>query len=188
MMNSSFYPVSEGNHSLKITSSSQEWCGHTYMELKNKKQFDVSINSYFEGESKQITLKKNILEDDIMSMIRTRPEELPLGEHKVIPSFFSLRLLHKEIKAYECIMNISNNGSHNVYELHYPALERTMEITFDSEFPHKILGWKETQNSGFGNKRKKMTTTAKIKKTLKSTYWQKNSNADEKLRSLLELE
>ena len=50
-------------------------------------------------------------------MIRTRPEELPLGEHKVIPSFFSLRLLHKEIKAYECIMNISNNGSHNVYEV-----------------------------------------------------------------------
>lgn len=37
MMTSTFLPI-DSTYSLKVSSSSQEWCGHTYMELKNKKK------------------------------------------------------------------------------------------------------------------------------------------------------
>ena len=33
MMNSTFFPIDNGQHSMKISSSSQEWCGHTYCLL-----------------------------------------------------------------------------------------------------------------------------------------------------------
>ena len=38
MMNSTFYPMQKGEASLKASTSVQEWCGHVYMELQNKKQ------------------------------------------------------------------------------------------------------------------------------------------------------
>ena len=63
-----------------------------------------------------------------------------------------------------------------------------MKIRFEKDFPSRILGWEETQYSGFGAKRKKMISTAKIKKTIKSTYWRKNSNTDEGLRESLGLD
>jgi len=40
MMTSTFLPVDGAVNSLKITSSSQEWCGHTYMEMKNKSKYE----------------------------------------------------------------------------------------------------------------------------------------------------
>jgi len=51
MMNSTFFPFKNSLHSLKISSSTQEWCGHTYMEMQNKGKFDIDIKSYFENES-----------------------------------------------------------------------------------------------------------------------------------------
>ncbi|MFT7421050.1 MAG: hypothetical protein ACI9QN_001976, partial [Arcticibacterium sp.] len=40
LMTSTFYPVDGSSGSLKISSSSQEWCGHTFRELKNKAKFE----------------------------------------------------------------------------------------------------------------------------------------------------
>ncbi len=37
MMTSSFFPLDGSTNSLKISCSSQEWCGHTYMEMTRKK-------------------------------------------------------------------------------------------------------------------------------------------------------
>ena len=93
MMNSSFVPVKEKNgHALKITSSSQDWCGHTYTQLNDRNgKFEIESHSYFEGEGDEsFTLSKTILEDELWTRIRLNPEDLPVGAQEVIPSFFYL--------------------------------------------------------------------------------------------------
>ncbi len=189
MMNSTFFPFQNGSHSLKISSSSQEWCGHTFMELKNKKNFKIKILSYFDGESRdEITLKKSLLEDDIWSIIRLDPDKLPTGELKMIPSFFFLRLLHKKTAAYTAIASKTNNQATTTYELKYPELDRSLAITFEKSFPFRILSWEESSYSGWGVNRKQLTTTAERIQTINSAYWTHHSNKDLKLRAKLGLE
>jgi len=186
MMTSSFVPFNEGKHSLKISSSSQEWCGHTFMELENKNKFEIETRSYFEGESGEISLSKDYLEDDIWSLIRLRPEDLPQGNAKIIPSFFFLRMSHQETKAYSCNASKAKvDNTTSSYTLEYPTLDRKLVINYETAFPHKILSWEETHYSGYGSKRQQMITTGERINTIKSAYWGKNSNADSGLRDEL---
>lgn len=189
MMNSTFFPFENGAYSIKITNTSQEWCGHTFMELDNKAKFKVSLKSYFEGESfDNKSIAKADLEDDIWSKIRLQPNDLKVGKIEMIPSFFYLRLRHNEVKAYEATTTLSKiDDKINQYSINYSSLNRTINIQFESTFPHKILGWDETYKSGFGSSAKEMTTTAKRINTIKSAYWNKNSNSDLGLREELGL-
>ncbi|WP_236978486.1 hypothetical protein [Membranihabitans maritimus] len=184
MMTSTFLPVRHPNHSIKVTSSSQEWCGHTYMELLNKNRFEVEIKSYFEGESNHLEIQKTWLEDDFWSMIRISPDLLPeTGEHKIIPGFFYLRLKHTKTKAYTCIVSKSTQTDTTTLSLTYPDLDRNLSITFSTAFPHKILQWEET----YPESGQLMSSTGRVKKTLKIPYWEKNSPEDSHLRDSLQL-
>ena len=188
IMTSTFLPVESPKHSLKITSSTQEWCGHSYMELRNGKKMEVKVSSYFEGESKETSLDKAWLEDDFYSIIRVDPAALPLGTQKVVPAFSRLRLSHVDLKAYTCNLSIDTHDDTKIYTASYPELDRTLKIYYETEFPYKILGWEETAYSGFGAGRQKMTSTATLINTIKSTYWQKNQNKDAMLRQELGLD
>lgn len=188
MMTSSFFPYNQGMYSKKISSSSQEWCGHTFMDLKNRNQFEVNINSYFQGENAKFMMERSLLEDDVWSMIRLRNNELPMGKGEMIPAFFYLRLAHKETKPYRCEFNLEKGEETSVYTIEYPRLDRSLSIEFENNYPHKIVGWEETYMSGFGDQAKKLTTTAKLKERMMVDYWNKNSNADEDLRRELGLD
>lgn len=190
MMTSTFFPFPNGDNSIKISTSSQEWCGHTYLELIDKGGFEIQNHSYFQSESqKEISLKKNLLEDDLWSRIRVNPDNLPTGELKVIPSFFYLRFSHNEMKAYDAQLTLTDGtGGSKVYSVIYPELERTLKITFESAFPFKIVAWEDTYYSGYGENRKELTTSATAIKTIRSQYWSKNSNADAGMRGELGLE
>lgn len=188
MMTSTFYPFQDGIHSLKISSSSQEWCGHTYMEMKpSENEVVIKIDSYFQGETTNDTLKKSIFEDDLWSMIRLHPNQLPQGKLEMIPSFFYLRLKHKPTQAYTCLATLVEEQNRQVYSIEYPDIQRTLEISFEKQAPYKIIGWKETYASGWGNDTKMLTTTARRKKTMLTDYWNKNKKQFTPLRNELEL-
>lgn len=190
LMNSTFMPFPNGQSSIKITTSSQEWCGHTYLELQEKNEFEIYNASYFQSESKkEIKLKKAILEDDLWSLIRINPDNLPTGKMKVIPSFFYLRLSHNNISSYDCELSVTNNeNGERIYLIKYPELNRALKITFKSVFPFQISSWEETYYDGWGSKRQQLTTSAKLIKTIRSKYWNKNSNSDSGLRKEMGLE
>ncbi len=187
MMNSSFFPVERGEHVSKISSSSQEWCGHTYMTLEHKKKYDISIDSYFEGESKQLRLDVQYTEDDIWHLLRIAPEKLPTGNISIIPSFFFLRLKHIETKAYNAIASLREEGNQLIYSIEYPSLKRSLRITCQSSFPRIIEGWEESYISGFGNANP-LTTKAKRIETMQLDYWNLNRNQDSVYRKKLGLE
>ncbi|PWH82738.1 septum formation inhibitor Maf [Algibacter marinivivus] len=182
IMQSTFYPVSNNKHALKVSSSMQEWCGHVYAQLNNRDQFQVMSHSYFEGEADQnFKLDKAILENELWTKLRINPKSLPTGDLKIIPSFEYSRLRHINIKPYQASAILKSNS----YTISYPELNRTLSITFNPNFPYDILSWKETFKSGFGPQAKILTTKATKLKTIKSAYWQKNSNKDEALRETL---
>ena len=189
MITSTFIPF-DADQSLKISSSVQEWCGHAYMELLNKKKFELTVHSYFEGESiEKSELEKTYLEDDIWSLIRLNPDNLPLGTVKMIPSFFYIRLLHIPAKAYKAVINTEKtNANTSTVSINYPDLNRTIEINYENEYPHKILNWNESYYSGWGKSRQLLRTKGELMATRNSAYWTENKKADTNLRRELRLD
>ncbi len=188
IMTSTFYPVHDNQHAIKVAFSSQEWCGQVYAQLNNRKQFDMMSHSYFESEADQdLKLDKTILENELWNKIRIEPAGLPTGDFDVIPSLEYIRLSHKEVKAYKASLALTHTEGVSTYEINYPELERTLKINFSTDFPYAIQGWTETATSGFGKNAKQMTSTATKMKTLKTPYWQQNGNKDLSLRDSLGL-
>lgn len=188
IMTSSFYSVHNNQHATKVSFSAQEWCGHVYAQINNKDDFKVTSHSYFENEADQnFRLPKEILENEIWNKVRIAPSTLPIGNLNVIPSLEFFRLSHNELKPHKAIATIETKGDYSYYSLSYPQLERILTIKYSNNFPYKIDGWEETSNSGFGENKKKLTTSAKRIKTITSAYWSKNANKHLYLRDSLGL-
>lgn len=187
IMNSTFSPLSTTGHPIKVSTSSQEWCGQVYMQLNNTDKFEILSHSYFEGEADQnLNLDKGILENELWNLIRINPEELPVGDFMMIPSFEYLRLDHKAIKAYKATASINKKDTESIYTINYPNLPRQLVIYFNSSFPFEIEKWEE---SSFANPMDILglkTTATKIKR-MRTNYWAKNSNKDRTLRDSLGL-
>ena len=184
IMSSIFYPITVESQALKVTTSVQEWCGHVYAQLNNRDAFEVQSHSYFEAEADEsFSLEKNILEDELWTMLRINPDLLPTGTLQVVPSFEFLRLKHQPIKSYTANVEVSEAGAYKNLTLTYPELNRSLNIQFRKEAPFRIEGWTETYPSGGVP----ITSTATLKKTILSPYWQKNSNSDVTLRDSLGL-
>ena len=177
IMQSTFYPVSNNQHALKVSASVQEWCGHVYTQLNNREQFQVTSHSYFQGEADQnFNLEKNSLENQIWTQLRIDPTSLPTGNINIIPSLEYTRLNHTPLKAY----NAFAENKLGQYTLTIKDLDRKLTINYNPNFPFDIQSWEEVQN---GN----LTKATKIK-TLQSDYWNKKSNTDLELRKTLGLE
>ncbi|MFZ1703967.1 MAG: hypothetical protein WAT79_06445 [Saprospiraceae bacterium] len=187
MMTSTFYPMDGSSSSLKISSTSQEWCGHTYMDMRNRGFLEFETRSYFDGENTKEKVNPSFVEDDVWSMIKLFPNNLPTGNFKMVPSLFYLRLLHVETKGYECQITLQKEKEVAVYTMIYPGLNRTLSIRFERHFPFSILSWEESYPDGFGPDKKMLKTTGKKLKTLRSAYWQQNQNIHLPLRDSLGL-
>lgn len=185
IMQSTFYPVHNNQHALKVSASIQEWCGHVYTQLNNKDFFEINSHSYFESEADEhFKLEKAILENELWTQLRIQPQSLPTGNLDIIPSFEFTRLRHVAIKPYQAKASLSDS----IYNIEYPDLNRKLTIKFNPNFPYEIMEWEESFKSGFSNNTKVLTTKATKLKTIKSAYWQKNSNEDKILRETLQLD
>jgi len=184
IMQSTFYPLEGNSHALKISASIQEWCGHVYTQLNNRKNFEITSHSYFDGEADQnLKLDQNWLENEVWTQLRINPDSLPTGKLQMIPSLEFLRMAHIEIKAYPAVAEFYQDDSLSVYKIHYPELQRELKIYYHLIFPFNIEKWEETiQKNG-----ESFTTIATKMERIKSAYWNKNSNKDLPLRENLNL-
>ncbi len=184
MMESVFTPVNVGEypHSLKTTTTSQDWCGHTFTQFNlDGNDFSVKTFSYFEEEGDtEKSVDAALLEDELWNRIRISPESIPTGEVDVIPGTFYVRLLHKKIAPKKARIRFEERDEMKFLVLEYLHLDRTITIGFEPEFPHKILTWTE-QDGG------QISSRGVLKESIKSAYWQKNSAQYEYLRDTLQL-
>ena len=175
IMNSTFSPLHGEGHALKVTSSTQEWCGQVFTQLNNRDDFEINGFSYFESEGDvSLSLKPTHIENDIWTKLRIDPTQLPTGKLKMIPSFDFLRLRHHPIQAYNSEATVTRHDDYMEYRLSYPKFQRELTIQFNSEFPYDIISWTESHKSGFGKNAEVMTTTATRLALIQADYWNMN--------------
>lgn len=187
MMLSVFTPISRNEYpnSLKVTMSSQEWCGHVFSQLNLKKnKYNFQSHSYFEKEGEENTLlKKTWLEDELWNLIRLDPTGLPVGEIELIPGLFFSRLLHTGLHNEKATVTKQETETEVEYTLSMTSIKRLLAIHFEKQFPHKILRWEES----FEERGRPVTTSAVLHKSMISDYWTKNKNEFLYLRDSLGL-
>lgn len=188
MMTSIFTPLDivERPHTLKTSTSVQEWCGHTYLQLNLRDNvYRVQGRSYFESDGDQdYEVQETWLEDEIWTRIRLDPKSLPIGELQIIPGAQQSRLQHRDMKIETATAVMNMGDGEQSYTLDYGSVGRRLTIRFTSAFPHEILGWEETHGSGSATS----TTRAVRTHTLRIDYWSRNHNSDSPLRKELGLD
>ena len=137
MMSSVFTPVNiqKAPHTLKVSASSQEWCGHTFMQLKEQKSsYSVEIESYFENEGDiDKKVAKNFLEDEIWTRIRISPATLPVGNIDLLPSTMFARLKHVDYQSFKANASLKAHSDQEewmTYQVVYQGLNRSLTIHF----------------------------------------------------------
>lgn len=188
---SSIFSRLDQNELVKVTTSCQDWCGHSFTQLNKQKgdAYKISSFSYFQSEGDQeVKVAAPHVEDDVWVQIRKDPSVLPTGKIKMLIGTQFSRMKHDELKAYSATASHSKTGTTNSYTIDYPELNRTLVINYESSFPYTILGWEETLESGFGSNKKVLTTRATMTHQIKSPYWSKHGLEDAGLRKELGLD
>lgn len=191
IMTSIFTPIDFKNMTtLKVTSSVQDWCGQTFMQLNARDGgFHVESRSYFQRDADEdFELEGALLEDEVWTRLRLAPQSLPTGQIKIIPSAEYARLGPFDLKALEATATMQTVGAAkhlSTYTIDYQEINRKLVIRFERDFPHRIVGWEETRMSGFGADAKVLTTTAEKTDSMMIDYWSRHKLADAPLRDKL---
>lgn len=189
LMTSTFTPVDfRRSPTLKVASSSQEWCGMTFTQLNRRgPRQEGLLRSYFEEEGdRAFGFPAAWLEDEIWTRIRLAPETLPTGAISIVPGLQYARLLHKPVRPEKARASVRSEGAESIYSVAYDAIPRTLTIRFDGAFPYRIRSWEETTPGGFDGS-PPLTTKATATKSLMLDYWNRHGNADAHFRKELGL-
>lgn len=184
MMLSVFTPVSLNKYpqTMKTTMTSQDWCGHSFSQINLEgDDYRFQGRSYFESEGDQNrTLKNTVLEDELWTRLRIQPESIPMGELDLLPSNFFLRLQHIDAEPKKARISLKMQESASQLLIEYLHLDRTLTIFYQTEFPHKVLGWEESDGQG-------VRVKGTLKSSLRLPYWQLNDNRHLPYRDSLNL-
>lgn len=184
MMESIFTPVNiaEFPHSLKTTTTSQDWCGHNFIQLNLEgDKYRVASYSYFEEEGDENRLiGPAMLEDELWNRLRIDPSSISEGEVELIPATFYGRLQHQPLKPRKARIRFEAQEAIKFLIVEYLHVDRTLTIGFEPEFPYKILSWTEQEG-------KDLIAQGILKESIKSAYWQQNRSEFEFLRDSLQL-
>ncbi|MBB4080715.1 hypothetical protein GGR28_003350 [Lewinella aquimaris] len=189
LMTSVFTPTNAVEHprTLKVTTSSQDWCGQSYTQLNyaGGEQWEMQLRSYFEREGDQeIDLSADFLEDEVFNRIRIGGNP-PEGEFEVIPNTGYLLMTHQPYVAAEATASVEEAGAgRRTYVLDYTGLDRRLTVTFDTASPYIIREWTET----YPSRDTVLTTTATLREQKLEPYWQLNGTKDAPLRAELGLD
>ncbi len=179
----------------KMTMSSQDWCGQSFMQLNRKgDKYRMSLYSYFESEGDQTQKVPGVLtEDELFTWIRINPELLPIGQIEILPALMTTRLRHLEYRPYKAKSALSPYSGDTftseqplmAYWVEIPELKSTLEIIFEKDGLRDIVGWIESYPSAFDKQIR--TTIAQRRKSVWKDYWNFNAVRDSTIRAELGL-
>ncbi len=198
VMTSVFSPVDAQKYPLplKISASTQEWCGLVYLQMNlRENEFHITSHSYFEKEGdKQFRLQNILPEDALWTRLRIAPATLPQGEFLLIPSAAYSRFLHRPLKPVRVVgslNDIENKSLEGVplvrYEVNFKEVQRTIKISFEKKFPYRIQQWEDTYPGLSRMAPKALTTRAIRTHTIMIDYWNHHDNKDRGLTEKLGL-
>ncbi|NND08928.1 MAG: hypothetical protein HKN87_21360 [Saprospiraceae bacterium] len=197
IMNSVFTPIDQRKHpnTLKITTSVQDWCGQSFVQLNHKgNKYQVQLLSYFEKEGDaNYKVENRVTEDELLNRIRLNPNTLPTGKFEIIPGTIFSLLKHVPLEpvTVEATQGkYSGRDMHGAnlqqYVLQFDSFDRTLAFIYEAEFPHAIVGWKDAYPSVVSGE--KLTTVYRRVSTIKSPYWSKHDLEHMPLRAEIGLD
>jgi hypothetical protein len=172
---------------LKTSFSSQEWCGHVYMQwLPHGTKLDGTSHSYFDGEadaSPQLEYPAGgVLEDALPILVRgLRGDWLPPGASRKLPflrSQLRTRLLHVPAKWGEATVTRAaaaapvKTALGTLRAFTYTVVEAggdTLTFTVEEAYPHRLLAWQSSSGE-----------SAHLVGSARLEYWKLHDNGDEK--------
>ena len=190
-MTSVFTPAltSEHPHTLKVTTSVQDWCGQTWLQMNyaGADRWSTSLRSYFEKEGDvRESVPADFLEDELFNRIRMGYDHLPQGTFNVVPANGYLVMMHKPLAAAKATLALADYSGDRFagenlksYSVDFTGLDRRVEIVFDAAAPYVIRGWTET----YPSRGKTLTTVATLREQLLEPYWGQNGVADSTKRA-----
>lgn len=186
MMLSVFTPVHAPVPAVKLTASSQEWCGQTFTQFNRRgEKYQGQIFSYFEQEGDQQYSLEALPEDALWNLIRLDPEEVPKGRVMLIPALLNQRFNHVPLNEEEAQISVVQlDDEISTLRVDYTTYNRSLRIRYRHVFPFEILGWEEESTNRDGQSE---ISYAQRKAILLSDYWTRNKNADLELRRQLRL-
>jgi len=198
IMTSVFTPVDSLKYPLplKITASTQEWCGQVYTQMNLAgDEYRVRVHSYFEKEGdRDYKIKNYVPEDAIWTRLRIAPNDLPRGEFFMIPGTVYARLAHRPLRPQKAVAVLETVSAKSLegnplvrYEIDFPVQERTLRIYLEKEFPFRIQQWEESYRGLGGTGAKVMTTRATRTHIIMDAYWRHHGNRDRALLKKLGL-
>jgi hypothetical protein len=185
LMSSLFTPVDIQNnpHSLKLTTTVQDWCGHVFSQLNlTDKGYLISQYSYFEMEGDKVSdTEGGMLEDEVFTRLRINPESVVAKRVKMIPNLTYTRLRHKPIAPQNASIEIKESEKGlKICTINYTDIKRRLEVFFETAFPYRITGFKEFEGE-------KVMSEARMKKSVMSAYWEQHDLKSDPLRKELGL-
>ncbi len=178
---------------LKISFSSQEWCGNVYHQVLPMKNGLVSdMHSYFEaeGDSKSTLPYPTgpvYYEDEMPILLRELDGEFlksgsPL-KIQLVPSLWKRRKRHVPLAFLPATLTKVETESFSLNQTQVSAIKWTLEsqgitTTFHVEeaLPHKLLAWENT-----------LGEQGKLLKSVRKPYWERHENKHKILRKELGL-
>lgn len=184
IVSSTFTPIDIENYpnTLKLNTSIQEWCGHTFTQLNlSGKNYEFKQFSYFESDGdEEKNISKALLEEELMTRIRINKGQLPLGEIDLIFSTIYSRFASKKLQTSKAKISKTVIDTTLKYKIEYLNYKRTVTIDVEKNFPYRILSWIENNGDG-------LITEALLKKSINEPYWEQKSLLDEAKRKELQL-
>ena len=160
-MTSTYSPLNQTlrPHATKVINSVQEPAINSFLELSQiPKSYEIeSHNTFKEKTKKHFILERKNLEDELWAKIRMNPNDLPMGDIEIIPSFAYWQSVRKSPNVYEAkavlkdYLGTEFTGKKlKIYSLEYPDLKRNLSIVFEGDFPFEIVGWKRMSDGEVG--------------------------------------
>ena len=182
-MLSVFTPVSTDRfpRTLKSTFGAQDWCGQVFEQINlDDDEYRIRAYSYFEQEGDtERSVDAVMLEDELFNRIRLNPEIIQEGNQMFLPGSLYARLLHREQTPKQARVTKTDQGTSTLLAVEYLHIPRALTITYQTDFPHKILQWSEEDGD--------YTTTARLRESIQSPYWQQNGRKHAFMRDSLQL-
>jgi hypothetical protein len=174
----------EAGAPLKMTFTSQEWCGMTFQQLNRQadKSMKSRSQSYFETEGDHDeSLPANettLFANDLFIAVRELVKPLQTGAATLYPTLERARLSHKPLAAEQATISKKQVDA-RVQGKPVAAVEWTIAtqsaswmFTVETQYPRRIVAFTYTENG-------KTVEHAELRTTKRLPYWQLNKLADE---------
>lgn len=169
-------------HPLKVTFTSQEWCGMAFEQLnRTDKGMRSRSFSYFESEGDADRLlvddKRTYYADELFIAVRELIRPMASGSIFLYQTLEAGRLHHRSPERMEATVSRSEGmysygGRVEVNNWSIKAGKYAWTFTVEQAFPHKILAYSYSEGNTLVEK-------GTLKKSVRLPYWELNANRDE---------